>query len=250
MRWPVASCSARSVSLPIVSAFPVSWKSGVSGNGKSPIGPPLTKGQICQSRRSSPSISTSATSTGSWSIVSPSSFRPSIFAPCCALRHTQRGRPLSRFRRLRVWRRCLADPAGMSPAPFRIRPLRPVRVNVGAGSTRCGIAAASKGWDRARFLWAAWRTPATPRAGREDRRESGIWVKPANSKDRVDDPKAIEDLEGAGLDAFSTGALEGSSAASMRRQEIPRRRRSRARVKPVGPAPIIKTVSSYMVRKI
>ena len=35
-------------------------------------------------------------------------------------------------------------------------------------------------------------------------------IKPANSKDRVDDPEAIEDLERAGLDAFSTRALEGS----------------------------------------
>src|SRR5271170_1911850 len=43
--------------------------------------------------------------------------------------------------------------------------------------------------------------------------------------------------------------VKGVSAASIKRQWIFRRRRSRARISPVGPAPAINTVGSYIVRK-
>ena len=75
-----------------------------------------------------------------------------------------------------------------------------------------------------------------------------LRVRRTGGENRVNHPEIIEDLERARLDALAARTLEGAAAASIRRNEIPRRARSSASVNPVGPAPTINTVVSYIVR--
>jgi hypothetical protein len=66
-------------------------------------------------------------------------------------------------------------------------------------------------------------------------------VKASVGQDFVDESQVVEKFEGAGLQSFPRDPAKWAGDLSMMRKLMPRRARSQARVRPVGPAPTIST---------